>query len=468
MQNQSIILLGGSNSVRQNGLQLGLKEAIEAHNTKLNQNFANKFTKNSITRDSTTSAGGAFLEFYNLALGATTSIQNLYELKRERNREILKNAALIITESNINEAEEFLETYGNIPLEVICRNLEWFYQELNALNKTALSIIFPANKGKYEIINQIHRTLCVKYGINCIDLHAYYKKNNVMESWKQIDDNHPFPYVLRVLGRNIIASLESFSAQKSPTKTHNVEFAILKAEELEANLTKHRLKNSMYDETTYQIDANVRAKFPERFFGYYPIGIHTWNNFDGQMESLGGNEVTYLTSFADTLFSNSNTQLIRESCFLNNMLEMNYANAFCIDSTSFISANPQDNGIAREKYHLAYCYFNGKERIVPTKYTHINLIAIFLAKGDVAIKEIDIEALQNPIAIPQKYNFDRLIPPIKQYEEAIDTYCAIVDPMKFHHYNAQLNQAQQYINAMQEQLTTAYAQIQEYQNLLKS
>ena len=98
----------------------------------------------------------------------------------------------------------------------------------------------------------------------------------------------------------------------------------------------------------------------------------------------------------------------------------------------------------------------------------INLIAIFLAKGDVAIKEIDIEALQNPIAIPQKYNFDRLIPPIKQYEEAIDTYCAIVDPMKFHHYNAQLNQAQQYINAMQEQLTTAYAQIQEYQNLLKS
>lgn len=58
MQNQSIILLGGSNSVRQNGLQLGLKEAIEAHNTKLNQNFANKFTKNSITRDSTTSAGG--------------------------------------------------------------------------------------------------------------------------------------------------------------------------------------------------------------------------------------------------------------------------------------------------------------------------------------------------------------------------------------------------------------------------
>ena len=39
--------------------------------------------------------------------------------------------------------------------------------------------------------------------------------------------------------------------------------------------------------------------------------------------------------------------------------------------------------------------FDGKERIVPTKYTHINLIAIFLAKGDVAIKEIDISGTKN-------------------------------------------------------------------------
>lgn len=435
--------------------------------------------------------GGGILEFHNLALGATTSIQNLYELKRERNREILNNVTLIITESNINEAEDFLEIYGNIPLELICRNLEWFYQELHALNKKSLSIIFPANKGKYEIINQMHRMLCKKYGINCIDLHAYYAQNRVMESWHQIDNNHPFPYILRKLGHNIIAALDSFKLPKQLEKSYNVEFAIVTPEELETkNLIKHHLKNSMYDEVTYQIDASMCIKFPKQFYGYYPIGIHTWNNFDGQMESLGGNEVSYLTSYAETLFANAHAAFVRESCFLNNMLEMNYANAFCIDSTSFISANPQDNGIPREKYHLAYCYCSQSgERIVPIKYDHINLIAIFLAKGDVEIKTMNLEALQNPITIPLKYNFDKLIPPIKQYEEAINAYCAIVDPLKFNTYirrihtqeaqlnqanatiqtyAAQLSQAQQSINAMQVQLAQASRQIQEYQNLLKS
>ena len=54
---KNIILLGGSNSVMVNGLQKGLRE------------YAN------VT---------------NLALGATTSIQNLYELKREKIKKPLK------------------------------------------------------------------------------------------------------------------------------------------------------------------------------------------------------------------------------------------------------------------------------------------------------------------------------------------------------------------------------------------
>ena len=69
---KNIILLGGSNSVMVNGLQKGLRE------------YAN------VT---------------NLALGATTSIQNLYELKREKNQEAIKNADLIVTESNINDID---------------------------------------------------------------------------------------------------------------------------------------------------------------------------------------------------------------------------------------------------------------------------------------------------------------------------------------------------------------------------
>ncbi|WP_096030626.1 flagellar basal body rod C-terminal domain-containing protein [Campylobacter lanienae] len=54
---KNIILLGGSNSVMVNGLQKGL---------------------------------GEYANVTNLALGATTSIQNLYELKREKNQGLSK------------------------------------------------------------------------------------------------------------------------------------------------------------------------------------------------------------------------------------------------------------------------------------------------------------------------------------------------------------------------------------------
>ncbi|MCV3523132.1 hypothetical protein L8Y01_03415 [Campylobacter lari] len=62
----NVVLLGGSNSVMVNGLQKGLRQE--------NVNLTN------------------------LALGSTTSIQNLYELKRERNQKSINEVDLIITD----------------------------------------------------------------------------------------------------------------------------------------------------------------------------------------------------------------------------------------------------------------------------------------------------------------------------------------------------------------------------------
>ena len=107
---KNIILLGGSNSVMVNGLQKGLRE------------YAN------VT---------------NLALGATTSIQNLYELKREKNQEAIKNADLIVTESNINDIDQHAANNCALPLNIIFKNLQYFYQTLYSLNKPVCIIIFP-------------------------------------------------------------------------------------------------------------------------------------------------------------------------------------------------------------------------------------------------------------------------------------------------------------------------------------
>ncbi|EIN8025404.1 hypothetical protein LPD37_001494, partial [Campylobacter jejuni] len=108
MNEKNVVLLGGSNSVMVNGLQKGLKEGIEKFNTTVNKEQEK-------------------LKFYNLALGASSSLQNLYELKRNRNRTILKNAKLIISESNINDSWSYnnFEIYGII---------ESFFTELSCLN----------------------------------------------------------------------------------------------------------------------------------------------------------------------------------------------------------------------------------------------------------------------------------------------------------------------------------------------
>ncbi|EJK8326806.1 hypothetical protein NLU69_001927, partial [Campylobacter coli] len=69
---KNVVLLGGSNSILVQGLQKGLRE---------NEN----------------------INFTNLALGATTSLQNLYEIIRNKNKQKIQSADLIITESNIND-----------------------------------------------------------------------------------------------------------------------------------------------------------------------------------------------------------------------------------------------------------------------------------------------------------------------------------------------------------------------------
>ncbi|EOI3655236.1 hypothetical protein ACMTT1_001646, partial [Campylobacter jejuni] len=103
MKKYNVVLLGGSNSVMVNGLQKGLR--------KENVNLTN------------------------LALGGSSSLQNLYELKRKRNQEYLENADLIISESNINDRAA--------AFDVVLKHTDWLYSELASMNKKILIILMP-------------------------------------------------------------------------------------------------------------------------------------------------------------------------------------------------------------------------------------------------------------------------------------------------------------------------------------
>ncbi|EAI5853038.1 SGNH/GDSL hydrolase family protein [Campylobacter coli] len=80
---------------------------------------------------------------FNLSLGGTTSIQLLYELKKEKNYLLFKNADLIIVNSNVNEIQSCANKYENLSLELIYRDMELLFLELNKLNKKILVLILP-------------------------------------------------------------------------------------------------------------------------------------------------------------------------------------------------------------------------------------------------------------------------------------------------------------------------------------
>ncbi len=370
---------------------------------------------------------------------------------------------MIITESNINEAIDKLEYIGEIPLEIICRNLEWFYQELHCLNKKIVSIVLPYYAGRYRVINQFHRKLCQKYGINIIDMSAHYTRLNLDEFWFAISTDHPLSVIMQELGKNIINAVDSF---KPPKKLDfkRTEFKILTPKDFKntAKLQMDHLNNSMYDEYTYKINEGMQLKFPEKFYGYYPIAIHTWNNNDGFPMSIEDNFCEASINYSEASFINQSTHLTRECCFLNSVTEINYLNAFRIDKYSFMGCNLNNAEMNYEKHFLTHCWFRTdnikqeRTRIAPIRAKHLNLIAVLLAR-DILACNIDINDIANQeITISQEYDFSALIPPVEIYKTIIEEYCEATDSTKFDTYKAQIYLAQQ-------QLTQANWQIKKLQ-----
>lgn len=252
---QNIILLGGSNSVMKNGLQKGIKDSL-------------------INRSE--------FKVYSFGLGACDVIQNFYELKRKRNKKIFENAALIITESNVNDVYSVYESHEKMPLDIFYRNLSWFYQELYFLNKKVVSLLLPNEFENYILINNMHKILCEKYGFNCIDMQDYYESNGLCEFGKRIDWAHQLESIMYRVGKNIIEALDTFKiSRKIATTNDNPIFFEYSPKDMivkSGKLQEDYRVNSMYGEQIYRLDSNTVLVFPKALKDCCLIGLHTWNN----------------------------------------------------------------------------------------------------------------------------------------------------------------------------------------------
>ncbi|CAM2781891.1 hypothetical protein [Helicobacter burdigaliensis] len=398
---RNVVLLGGSNSVMVNGLQKGLREGIE----KYNQNKKNQEK----------------LEFYNFAVGGCTVIQNLYELKRVRNQEVFKEARLIITESNINEIVNNNHKFEKLPLKMIYRNLNWFYQELYFLNTKVVSILLPNQVSNYKVINNIHRKLCKKYGFNCVDMQEYYNKHDIEEFGNRIDSSHQLSVIMQKFGENILENIDNFILPKKlELKNDNPKFIFCQANELEnieGRLEKIEVQNSMYKEVVYRIHKDVKLKFSNKFEDYNLIALHTWNTNNKWKKEWGEYNQILFRNYSSLEIYNQEVSIIKENNMFVNVVEIQ--NKFRVDKESYVALNGDKP--CNEKFNAAMSWYSDSKKL-----EFCDLISFFLASpnGNYHDEEIDFEALANEkIEIETKYDFNHLIPPIELYKEIIDEYC---------------------------------------------
>ncbi|EGK8023257.1 hypothetical protein IO403_001439 [Campylobacter lari] len=367
---KNIVLLGGSNSVLTNGLRKGLQQPG--------------------------------VNLINLALGATSCIQNLYELKRKF--QLIQNADLIVTESNINDSFS-MNNVGN------CRILKWYYEELLRINKKILVLILPFYEYNYKATNHIHRYFINKYCFNFIDLQRYYDFYQLENFSKLREENgsHQFEFILRELGKNIVTNVNNFKFSTKKICFNNPEFVICDVNEL-VDKKINSIKNSMYEENYFRIEEGSFIKFPEKYYNYYIIAYHTWNNINDTTIVAPWSWIERRGVKSKLIISDDNYQIEIEPCLDNIVYETNFIK---INSNTKITCSTTLNSTI--------------------EFNHVDLISFFLInknEDNDKFNEYTTLVLQKNIDLNNFYCFDSLIPPIRQYKKIIEEYCAIMDSKK--------------------------------------
>lgn len=352
---------------------------------------------------------------FNLSLGGTPSLQNLYELIR--NKKLLENADLIITGSNTHDIAQY-NSFDSFPKSY--QVINWLYKELYFLKKKIICFIAPTpqkwlNKNCVKYVNILHIKLAIKYGFNVINANKKHLESSY--SLIQRDEAHDFDFIMRELGRNIANNIENFSFPKKINIINdNPQFYFYPIEKaINLNFANFKFKQSwLCSEKVYCIKSKEVISFNKNTFNLNLLGIHLWND----------------SGICKIQIKNPKDQIFNRS------LDYNFSYFFDIYDRQFKITNDT--------------------KILNNGVNNINLISFFLAspEGNYHTEEIDLEALANEnIEIPKEYNFNHLIPPIELYKEIIDEYCSIMDPRKLAPLQNQIKEKDNIISTLNQEKT---------------
>lgn len=387
---KNIVLLGGSNSVMTNGLPKGLME------------YAN------VT---------------NLGLGATTSLQNLYELKRDKNQEAIKNADLIITESVINELDNH-NIRENLPFKIIFKNLQYLYATLYELKKPVCILILPYRAKNHQLIINMHRFLANYFGLNIIDMQNYYKEQEMAQFGDKFGA-HQLPVVSRYVGKEIAKNIDKFQISNKQIKIQLPEFKILTPDNMQRNgsFKIFNPNNSMYNEIVYRLEKGNHLSF-KGFEGYQILGIHSWNlENNAEISKLGWHiAAAHCASFHIKALG---VNIVKPTSKLNIFCEIQAEPIIKSDFVIKFNDEKIDN--------TEFCITSYLENPNLLILNYFDLIALLLCKPNPNEKLISLDAISSDtdMLINKEIDLSYLIPNIVFFRDSmefIDEYIGYLYP----------------------------------------
>jgi len=241
------VLLGGSNSILKYGLRSGLESQVEVKR---------------------------------FALGATSCIQNLYELIR--NSATVTDSDFVVTESNVNDS--YFACEPPLSIALMDGQIDEYYRVLSTLNRNVYVVILPANHraksmeslSVMQAINERHRLNCKAHGFKVIDL-AWVNTDLPSADVENLipHPRHLHEGYLHLLGMNIANHAQSTPCRLVPTPLIGPDYSIIAANELPGIAIEEK-ENSNFKEQVGFIRQPI--KLPTSARGLQVVAISAWSN----------------------------------------------------------------------------------------------------------------------------------------------------------------------------------------------
>ena len=259
------VLFGGSNSITSGGIADGLKNHLP--------------------------------HMKNLAAGASSSLQNLFELLRHKD-DIL-NSDFVITESNVNDSH-IAHTLSNLSL--VLENIDWFYRELSLFEVPVYVLMLPLSRDGsapespkvVDAINQCHRKNAHRYGYNLIDVDGRFAAltDNQM-NLMMANERHPIQIFMHRLGENLARHLIDDRRRLSANDSNRLEGLQHSVTLFDEHQNKKvRKSNTRFDEWLYPL--SEPTEISRKHVGKQVVGIATWSD-----------------DFSSAMLANRHTQVVK-------------------------------------------------------------------------------------------------------------------------------------------------------------